>query len=147
MAKLVGARVYNNANISIADASEVALTFNTERYDTDSIHNTSSNTERLTCNTTGKYLISASVYFATDAGGTLRILRIYLNNTTIISQVWQPDSSSGNNTLETTCTYELSATNYVTAKVYQNSGGAINVALVANSSPEFMMHRIGQEQR
>ena len=128
MAKLVGARVYNDANISIANATEVALTFNTER---------------LTCNTTGKYLISASLSFATDAGGNLRILRIYLNNTTIISQVWQPNSASGNNTLESTCTYELSATNYVTAKVYQNSGGAIDASLVANSSPEFMMHRIG----
>jgi len=143
MAKLVGARVYNDANISIANATEVALTFNTERYDTDSIHDTGSNTERLTCNTTGKYLISASLSFATDAGGNLRILRIYLNNTTIISQVWQPNSASGNNTLESTCTYELSATNYVTAKVYQNSGGAIDASLVANSSPEFMMHRIG----
>ena len=143
MAKLVGARVYNDANISIANATEVALTFNTERYDTDSIHDTGSNTERLTCNTTGKYLISASLSFATDAGGSLRILRIYLNNTTIISQVWQPNSASGNNTLESTCTYELSATNYVTAKVYQNSGGAIDASLVANSSPEFMMHRIG----
>ena len=144
MAKLVGARVYNDASIEIANITEVALTFNSERYDTDSIHDTGSNTERLTCNTTGKYLISASLSFATDAGGSLRILRIYLNNTTIISQVWQPNSASGNNTLESTCTYELiSATDYVTAKVYQNSGGAIDVSLVANSSPEFMMHRIG----
>ena len=139
----IGARVYNSASIEIANITEVALTFNSERYDTDSIHDTGSNTERLTCNTTGKYLISASLSFATDAGGNLRILRIYLNNTTIISQVWQPNSASGNNTLESTCTYELSATNYVTAKVYQNSGGAIDASLVANSSPEFMMHRIG----
>jgi hypothetical protein len=40
------------------------------------------------------------------------------------------------------CIYELNATDYVEAVVYQSSGGALNTEVVGNYSCEFMMHRI-----
>src|SRR4051794_16526480 len=52
--------VYNDAAQSIPDGALTALTFNTEHFDTDSIHSTSSNTSRLTCQTAGIYVITAS---------------------------------------------------------------------------------------
>ena len=52
----IGARVYNDANISIPDNTETAVTFNTEEWDTDTIHDPSTNPERLTAKTAGKYL-------------------------------------------------------------------------------------------
>ena len=62
MARMVGARVHNSANISVSDSTWTSMTFDSERYDTDSIHSTASNTSRLTCVTAGKYLIIATLF-------------------------------------------------------------------------------------
>ena len=136
----IGARVFNSTGIVIDNTTETSLTFDSERWDTDGIHSGSSS--QLYCNTAGKYYISASAYFATDAGGSLRILRIRLNGTTIIAEDWRPDSSSGHQKLEANCVYKLNEGDYVVANVYQNSGGPLAIAYIANSSPEFMMHKI-----
>ena len=42
------ARAYNDANISIANVTSTPLTFNSERWDTDTIHSTVTATGRLT---------------------------------------------------------------------------------------------------
>jgi len=138
----IGARVYNDANISIPNNSLTDLTFNSERYDTDTIHSTGTNTNRLTCQTAGKYLIVGNVRFAANGNADRRVA-ILLNNATYIA--WA--ASEPNPTLETafivTTIYDLSVGNYVTLQAYQNTGGALNVEVVGNLSPEFMMHKIG----
>ena len=53
-----GARVYNTGNLTITNATETALTYNSEHFDTDTIHDTGSNTSRLTCKTAGKYTMA-----------------------------------------------------------------------------------------
>ena len=64
--------------IWFGNSSLTALTFNTERWDTDNIHDTGSNTERLTCKTAGRYLIIANIRFEPIALGR-RMLSISLN--------------------------------------------------------------------
>jgi hypothetical protein len=141
MAKLVGARVYNDANISIANNTEVALTFNQERYDTDAIHDTGSNTSRLTCKTAGKYIISGS--WKLDANSTsYRYISIKLNGTTGIS-FHLIDASTISDFMAIATIYELAVDEYVELICLQNSGGALNVLTVGNYSPEFAMQRIG----
>lgn len=137
-----GARVYNNANLSISNATQVALTFNTERYDTDTIHDTSSNTSRLTCKTAGKYLIIANAEFAANATG-VRGLYIRLNGATLIG-ITHAQITSGDGAIFTVSTiYDLAVNDYVEVMAYQASGGSLNVMANANYSPEFMMQRIG----
>ena len=70
----IGARVYNNANISIPDSTVTALTFNSERWDTDSIHSTVSNTSRLTAQTASKYDIKGNIKWASNSTGTRLII-------------------------------------------------------------------------
>jgi hypothetical protein len=136
----IGARVYNNANISIATATNVNLTFNTERYDTDSIHSTVSNTSRLTANTAGIYLISAAISWENDVNGS-RQMGLYLNGSTqcAISRVCADDPVR--HTVSTI--YELSVGDYFEVRVYQDSGSTLNVLVAGNYSPEFMMQRLG----
>ena len=85
----IGARVYNSAAQSITTSSATALTFDTERYDTDTIHSTSVNTSRLTCITAGIYIISGQMEFASNTVG-LREVFIQLNGTTRIPEGCQP---------------------------------------------------------
>ena len=54
-----GAHVFNSVDIVCPSESWHILSFDSERYDTDSIHDTVTNNSRLTCKTPGKYLIVA----------------------------------------------------------------------------------------
>lgn len=138
----IGARVYNSGDITIGNSSWTALTFDSERYDTDTIHSTVANTSRLTATTAGYYLISATARFDFNTTGQ-RILMIYLNNTTGIARQGIGNADATNREhLNCTTVYYLSASDYVEAQVYQDSGGNLDIEQVGNYSPEFMMQRI-----
>ncbi len=136
-----GARVYNNANITISNSSLTDLTYNTERYDTDNIHDTGSNTDRLTCQTKGKYEISGNIRWAVNTSG-VRYLIIFLNNTTNIGY---KALGAYNDVMfmNVTTIYDLSVGDYVTLRVLQNRGGDLDIQSQSAYSPEFMMQRVG----
>ena len=139
----IGARVYNDANISINANTTTALTFNQERFDTDTIHDTGSNTNRLTATTAGVYSIWGQANWAAHATG-YRGVQLTLNGTTAIADTLINASAVPNNTPHqfVSTIYELSATDYIELDVYQNSGGALNVTANANFSPEFSMVKV-----
>lgn len=137
-----GARVYHSAVQTIPNVTFTFLAFNSERWDTDNIHNPAANNSRLTCRTAGKYIIIGQVYFAANANG-LRQAQIFLNGATVLATVRDdPDSGlmwqRGVSTI-----YNLGVGDFVELNVYQNSGGNLNVTFYAQFSPEFMMQRIG----
>lgn len=137
------ARVYHNANQSIGNAAAATLNFNSERYDSHVQHDTSTNNERLTCKTAGRYRITAHAAWAANATGARQIF-IRLNGTTLIAG--QSGASTGGSIgTETSIstTYDLALNDYVEVRVYQDSGGSLNVTSSGNYSPEFMMERIG----
>src|SRR6266498_153432 len=86
------ARVYHNVAQTTTTAIALALAFNSERFDTDTIHDTLTNNTRLTCKTAGVYEIGGGVEFAANATG-VRSLQIRLNGTTAI--VEQDITSTG----------------------------------------------------
>jgi hypothetical protein len=133
-----GARVYNSASISVANSTATALTFDSERDDSDTIHDTGSNTGRLTCKTAGIYLIYGTVRFAANATG-FRELSIRLNGSTFVAQNLVPAPSSGACDVAIAAAYTLALTDYVELVATQTSGGALNVIAAGNYSPEFGM--------
>lgn len=138
----IGAHVYNSTNITIPTATWTVLTFNSELYDTDNIHDTSTNPSRLTCKTAGLYLITFNAYFVANTTGT-RIFRLYLNGTTAIGQARGIPDALGYCAIPATTIYQLTVNDYVEAQVYQNSGGDLEVKANAHDTPEFMMQRMG----
>lgn len=140
------ARVFNDANISIANNTVTALTFNSERFDTGNFHSTSSNTSRLTAPTAGLYLIDGSVRIAANSTGRRR-LAIRLNGTTDIRVVEPSFAPSATvqwfNDISTL--YQLAPPDYVELTVFQTSGGALNVDVAGNYSPEFSIVRLGSQ--
>lgn len=138
------ARVYNDANQSIANNTLTALAFNSERFDNDTIHDNSTNNSRLTCKTAGKYLITGQAIFDFHATGG-RAVRIRHNGTTdiAVNQVQPPTTSALTASMIITTIYDLAVNDYVELFVNQTSGGALNILTVSNMSPEFMMVKVG----
>lgn len=122
-----GASVYNSAYISIPNNTDTVLTFNTENFDTNSYHDTSTNTSRLTVPADGKYLITANVGFAANATG-YRYAQIKKNGSTNVCQVGINFTNSGTFDTQLTATTVVNAvtSDYFEIQVYQNSGGALN---------------------
>ena len=137
-----GVRVYHGASQNIANSSWVTLAFNSERYDTDSIHGNVTNNSRLTCRTAGKYLIIGQIGFPANSTGS-RAGVILLNGTTYISHVLQDATSDFGNAIICTTIYDLAVNDYVELQALQSSGGTLAVAYSPQMIPEFMMQRIG----
>lgn len=139
-----GARAYHSVNQSIADNTDTALALNSERYDTDAIHDNVTNNSRLTCKTAGKYIIVGNVAFDLNNTG-IRLLRIRLNGVTNIgSQLTRGSAGTGSDdNMNVSTIYDLAVNDYVQLFFFQNSGVALNVNANASVSPEFMMQRIG----
>lgn len=124
----IGASVYNNATQSITSASDTALTFNTEDYDTDGFHNTGSNTDRLTVPTglSGKYVIIGRTTFPANATG-LRQLYIEKNGSTLWDMRVPVNSGTNATSINITAAADLVSGDYVKLRVYQDSGSTLSV--------------------
>ena len=136
----IGARVYNSSDISCSSGAWTSLTFDTEKWDTDSIHNTVSSTGRLTCNTAGVYLITCGILV--DAGSTWNIaLRIRHTPSggsavTIAAHI----KRSHTHYWDVSTAYQLAVGDYVTVEHYQDSGVSKNARRGGDYSVEFGMH-------
>jgi hypothetical protein len=126
----VGASVYGSAYQSVAQLTETVLTWNSENYDTDNIHSTSTNTDRLTVPTgkAGKWLVSGMIATGQTSGGYIEIY-ITINGAAAAF----PIASSGGSflrqsTIVLSKIYDLAAGDYIRAVAYQNNnGGNLNV--------------------
>jgi hypothetical protein len=137
------ARAYHNANQSTTSATPFVLAFNSERFDTDTIHDTATNNSRLTCKTAGKYQITGQVRWAANATGD-RYVVIQLNGATPLAEVWQQAVTVAAIPTAQICAtlYDLAVNDYVELVAQQTSGGALNVIATGNASPEFSMFRV-----
>lgn len=134
-------RVYNTAAIVLTTGVAKVLTFDSERWDTASIHSTSANTSRLTAPIFGLYAGVGHVRFAASAVG-IREISVSVNGATTIAIQDVPALAAGVTIMSIPFEYELAAGDYVELVAFQNSGGNLNVEVAANYSPEFAMSRI-----
>jgi hypothetical protein len=136
------ARVYNNANVALANNAEASVTFNTESFDEGDLHSTSSNTNRLTVAVAGLYALGASIRFAANATG-YRYAYFRLNGATPIGvAIAQTNSAAVDTVCAPTAIYRLDAGDWVEVRAYQNSGGALNLITSGVESPAFWIHRL-----
>jgi hypothetical protein len=79
------ARVYGNTHAAIANSATGTLAFNLEDFDTEGIHDTVTNNNRLTCVTPGRYVVSGSVQFTATATAAGRGVPFLTKNGTAIA--------------------------------------------------------------
>lgn len=135
-------RVYHDADQTIPNDTATVLSFNKERFDTDGIHDNTTNNSRLTCKTAGIYQITANVLFDQNAVGT-RSLRILRNGSVRIGISMVDATAATALGLVVTTIYELAVNDYVEVAVRQASGGNLAVTATLRMSPEFMMVKVG----
>lgn len=134
-----GARVYNNGAINLNNGSITMLTFNSERWDDNSYHDTGSNTGRLTVGA-GRYLIGGMCQI-TAAGGTVGYIAIRQGGSNYIA-VNNFDLGNAERYVTVESVWDCSGADYFELGVFIDA--ASKQALVAASfSPEFWIERLG----
>lgn len=122
----VGCSIYKSGNVTISDSSETLMTFNSEAWDTDGFHSTTTNTGRITIPTGkgGKYLVVIREYIQSNSSGQ-RLTRLQKNG----SVDWtftNPPVSGGVTVLTLSLIMSLVATDYISYNVLQTSGGSLD---------------------
>lgn len=131
---------YAGSTQTLTTATITVLTFDTENWDTDGMHSTSSNTSRLVVVTTGLYACNFGVTFATNAT-SWRYLNIRKNAAgasgggTSVYQGFTSGLAVSNNNITASFDVSLNAGDYLEVFASQNSGG--NLATVAGSLATF----------
>ena len=125
---LIGCDLYKSAVQSISTGVWTAVTFDTEVYDTNSLHSTTTNTSRITIPTglTGKYLFTGNIVFSASATG-VRGINLYKDGSTY-KEIFMDSASSSYSTIQSwSIITSAVAGSYYETFVYQESGGSINL--------------------
>jgi len=126
-----GAAVRKSASQSIPDSANTFLTFDTEDFDTDSIHDTVTNNSRLTVPSGIPYVkVAATVQFNNNVTGQ-RSIEITQNTSTggiLPAAAINAVGGSFNSDINIASgLIPVSPGDYFEVRVFQNSGGALNV--------------------
>ena len=124
----VGCSVYDSGSQAIANSTFTALTWNSENFDTDAFHSTSSNTSRLTVPSGkgGYYLLTLLTNWDTNGTGN-RNVRFYKNGSAIYQHYTEHPGFAGSYPGFSYSIITAGAVgDYFEAYVWQNSGGNLN---------------------
>jgi hypothetical protein len=131
-----GVSVYNAALTTLTNGVTTTLTFDSEIFDTNTYHSTSTNTSRLTVPTgkAGYYLLAASAQFGASTTG-IRALYFRRNGTEYVRTAntgdWTVAVSTANTVLNSAIVY-LAEGDYVELQAIQTTGG--NLAFYIQST-------------
>ena len=140
----IKARVFNTLHTSILTETDTPLSFNSERWDTDTIHDLSINPTRLTCRTAGTYLIVGHVSFYPNPTGR-RYVTLRMNGSADLALQSVPALSLGSTVFSVATVVEMAANDYVELYVVQGSGGPLDVqpsSGATSSASDFGMVKI-----
>ena len=129
----VGARAFTSVSQNTTNNTFTTMDFPSETFDSDGFHDNSVNNSRLTIPSGkgGKYFVHAQMEFNSNGTG-IRAMSL-MKNTTTMAEFYIPFSTAaGGITIAVTDVMDLVASDYLTVKLYQNSGGALG--LVADSA-------------
>lgn len=120
------ARVYRSTAQSIPAGVFTTLMFDSEAQDTAGLHDTATNTSRLTVVTAGNYNVSGHLIFNSNSTG-IRAIRIMRNGVSEAEQ-WIAALSGFGTPLSVSTNLVMSTGDYVEIQVRQESGGALSTS-------------------
>lgn len=129
-----GCRVLNSANLSVATGTAfTVVSWDTDDYDDNSYHSTTTNKSRITPGVAGRGSFTANMSWGANNTGS-RALSIQKNGAEVIGGAWvdgAADTNSGYATGQNVSTgiIDFTATDYFEVYVRQNSGANLNAAL------------------
>lgn len=133
----ISCRVHHSVAQTISTDTITTLAFDSEAWDTDTMHDNTTNNSRITFKTAGKYLLGLSVTWIANATGE-RLFEIYKNGQPLLFTGSQAPTDAINRTNQTGISIaEFVVNDYIEAKVRQRSGGNLNVDKFYSASPVF----------
>ena len=143
--------VYDSADQSISNATWELMTWDSEDYDNNTMHSTASNTGRLTCQSSGLYLVEFKIQWETNTTGERNVM---LRKNSAGSDSggtnlgsWNVAGISNDNTVVSggrgVALNTGGANDYIELFVQQDSGGALSVKSGASVSFLQMMQITG----
>lgn len=140
----VGCSVYRTTDQTLANNTTTIINWDAEFYDTDTMHDNSTNSSRITIPSGqgGKYLLTAIAFWSNNATGA-RQFAFYKNGVSLGWTEISPSSTSASYTAGSgSLVLDLAAADYVEVAGVQNSGG--NLGFLGNStSSRFQVSKIG----
>lgn len=118
--------VWRNSAQSLASGTGTNILWNIEHVDTDSMHSTTVNTERITINTAGVYQIDAGIYFFTNSTAGRRELSLVTGVGLILAHAILPPAQVAN-MMTISRKWKFAAGEYFVVQGMQDSGVAVNV--------------------
>jgi len=138
-----GCRIYNSGLLTVPNNTATEITFDSELYDTDGYHSTSTNTSRITvpAGKAGYYLITADAEWGSNASGAREIFIRKNGSLTNGNNAYQNFSSGG---FDMKCSHliYLDVGDYVSLYAFQTSGGDRNFD-VTNQYQQFCAIYLG----
>lgn len=135
------ALVTTNVNQSISNNTNTTLAFASEISDGNAMHDTASNNSRITIPKSGIYLISANITWAANGSGQ-RYVGVLINGSisSALQNIVFPVGGAVDVTIQTVTfpPYSLAAGDYIEIRVFQVSGGSLNV----NSGSNFGVFKL-----
>jgi len=138
----ISCRVKRTEAQVIANSTVTVLNFTAEDFDTDGIHDNTTNNNRLTCQTAGKYIGMANIQWDNDNSGS-RALWIRDAGTNIIGNSRYGANSEAADNTDMSCTtgvLDLSVDDWIEVAVHQTSGGNLNIS--GNYQTNFSLIRV-----
>ena len=123
-----GCSLTRTANQSISNATDTAVAWDSEIFDTNSFHDNATNNSRITIPTGkgGKYQFNFVIRWVGNSTG-FRNIKFFINGVEGASLVRALNLSSDGLVMNGSVILNLSAGDYVQLYVYQNSGGSLNL--------------------
>ena len=124
----IGCSLSMSTTVLISGSTYTAILFNTEEFDTDSFHSTSSNTSRITIPSgkSGRYQVNASLAWS-NVTGDLRNIVIYKNGSLYQECPYIAAGADGRTHAQTSLVMDLVATDYIEVYAYQNKGTTVGI--------------------
>jgi len=135
-------RAYDTTQFNLAvSGSLYAIPLPYETYDTDNMHNGTTNNTRLTCTTAGIYLIMGTINYVANANGNRDAL-IRLNGSAYIGDLRLQAMATGVTKVPVSVFYPMNAGDYVELIGRQYSGGALTTYYGGDFSSVLQMIKI-----
>ena len=137
----ISARVLNSVDLSIPNATTTFLTFDSEHWDTASIH--SPGADCLVAPVAGKYSLFGHVKIAPNSTGVRQVsIQRVLGLNRALANVLVNAATGIETELSVSTHVEAAAGDCFKLAVYQTSGGALDVQFQQDISPEFGMVKV-----
>jgi len=140
----LGCRVYNNATLTVLNATLTAVPFAASRYDPSGMHSNTVNNSRITIATVGTYLFGANISFVANATG-YREMRISLNGSVDYkASVVIPQSAvAAVMDLNLSCLWQCNIGDFMQVIIFQNTGASMTIPASTGYQQEFWAQQVG----